>query len=104
MLSRKNRIPTEQFPGVTRGKTFQNELFRVVIKSDISLKNPKCAVIVSNKIAKTAVVRNRTRRQVYGLLGEVLEKLPLSYISVFPKKAEMTTKELLCLKTLLFSQ
>jgi len=103
MLPRSNRIPTKQFPEVTRGKALQNELFRVVIKADKTLKVPKCAVIVSNKVAKTAAARNRIRRQVYGLLGEVINTLPVAYISVFPKKAEMTNNEIVCLKKLLIS-
>jgi ribonuclease P protein component len=86
MLPRSNRIPTQQFPGVTRGKTLQNELFRVVIKADSDLKAPQCAVIVSNKVAKTAVSRNRIRRQVYEVLGKSLKNLPPAYISVFPKR------------------
>jgi ribonuclease P protein component len=93
MLSRKFRIPTEKFPGVTRGKVMNNDLFRVVIYRDESLKNPKCAVIVPNKVAKTAVARNRIRRQTYDVLGEMIEKLPSSYISVFPKKVPMTKEE-----------
>ena len=101
MLKRSNRIPTKLFPEVTRGKTFNNELFRVVIKTDKTLKTPKCAVIVSNKTAKTAVLRNRVRRQVYGVLGTLVPVLPVAYVSVFPKKAEMTQEELLCLKKLL---
>lgn len=93
MLPRSHRIPTEQFPGVTRGKVAQNDLFRVVFKEDKALKTPKCAVIVSNKVAKTAVARNKIRRQVYNTLGSLLEKLPKAYISVFPKKTPMTTLE-----------
>ncbi len=103
MLSRKNRIPTKQFPEVTRGKTIQNELFRVVIKNESTLKVPRCAVIVSNKIAKTAVSRNRIRRQIYSFLGEIVESLPSAYLSVFPKKSEMTHNEIICLKKLLVS-
>jgi ribonuclease P protein component len=103
MLPRRNRIPTKQFPEVTRGKTIQNELFRVVIKSDKALKTPKCAVIVSGKVAKTAVSRNRVRRQVYGVLGEIIHSLPVAFISVFPKKAEMSPEEIICLKKLLIS-
>ncbi len=103
MLKRSNRIPTKQFPEVTRGKTLQNELFRVVIKADKALKTPKCAVIVSNKVAKTAVARNRIRRQVYGALGDMLPSLPCAYISVFPKKALMDKAEILCLQKLLLS-
>lgn len=103
MLPRSNRIPTKQFPEITRGKTLQNELFRVVIKVDRALKVPKCAVIVSNKVAKTAVTRNRIRRQLYGLLGDILTTLPSAYISVFPKKALMDKAEILCLQKLLLS-
>lgn len=103
MLKRSNRIPTKQFPEVIRGKTLQNELFRVVVKNDKNLTSPKCAVIVSNKIAKTAVTRNRTRRQVYDILSEILPQLPHAYISVFPKKTPMTSKDLVWLKKLLIS-
>ena len=101
MLPRKNRISTKQFPGILKGKTLQNELFRVVVRADGDLTIPKCAVIVSNKVAKTAVSRNRIRRQVYEILGKVLKILPSAYISVFPKKAQMTPEEILCLKKLL---
>ena len=94
MLSRRNRIPTEEFPGVTRGKMFQNDLFRVVLKYDTALKQPKCAVIVPNKISKKAVSRNRIRRQVYAVLEESLTSLPVAHISVFPKKALMTHEEI----------
>jgi len=93
MLPRKNRIPIEFFPGVTRGKVTQNDLFRVVIKVDNALSHPKCAVIISNKIAKTAVSRNRIRRQVYSVLETLIKKLPKAYISVFPKKTPMTPEE-----------
>lgn len=95
MLPRTHRIPTTQFPAVMRGKTSQNEFFRVVVKTDTSLKNPKCAVVVSNKVAKTAVARNRIRRQVYSVLHEMIEKLPISYISVFPKKVPMEHGDIL---------
>ena len=101
MIPRKNRIPTEQFPGVLRGKTLQNELFRVVIKEAKGILVPKCAVIVPNKVAKTAVLRNKVRRRIYDLLGGIIGDLPSAYISVFPKKSEITQKELICLKNLL---
>jgi ribonuclease P protein component len=94
MLARKHRIPTEKFPAVTRGKVVQNELFRAVITKDPALTCPKCAVIVSNKLAKTAVVRNRLRRQVYAALGDLLSRLPTAYVSVFPKKNKFTIKEI----------
>jgi len=100
MLSRTFRIPTEKFPLVTRGKVINHELFRVVVRADETLRNPKCAVIVSNKIAKTAVARNQIRRQVYDVLGEMISGLPNVYISVFPKKVGMTKTQV---KTILQS-
>lgn len=87
MLSSKYRIPTKEFPRVLRGKVIQNDFFRVVFHYDESLKNPKCAVIVPQKIAKTAVARNATRRKVYEILGTIIKKVPTAYISVFPKKS-----------------
>jgi ribonuclease P protein component len=94
MLPRSHRINADLFPAVTRGKSFLGEYLRVVVKSDASLKNPKCAVIVSNKIAKTAVARNRIRRQVYGALGEILEKLPNAYVCVFPSRIPLESAQI----------
>ncbi len=88
MLAKKNRIATEYFPEVTRGKTLQNEAFRVVIKKDPILTEARCAVIVPNKIAKTAVLRNKIRRQVYQALGNLIPSLPVAFISVFPKRTD----------------
>ena len=93
MLPRTHRIQTEYFPGVTRGKTFQGDVLRVVIRRDDQLKNPKCAVIVPNKVAKTAVARNRLRRQVYEALQGLLPSLPVGFVSVFPRKASLTSDE-----------
>jgi len=94
MLSKKNRIETKYFPEVTRGKTFQTELFRVVVRYDGKVTQPRCAVIVPNKIAKTSVMRNRIRRQVYAVLGEIMKTLPKGFISVFPRKTIITHDEI----------
>jgi len=94
MLSRKYRIPTEKFPVVTRGKTLSNELIRVVLVSEEGLKNPKFAVVVPNKIAKTAVARNLIRRQVYSIAETIIDESPLKYITFYPKKAEIPFSEL----------
>lgn len=89
MLPKRNRIESSLFPVITRGKVVQNDLFRVVVKYDDLLRNPRCAVVVSKKVAKTAVSRNRIRRQVYSALERMMEKLPVAYISIFPKKTPM---------------
>ena len=95
MLPRSHRIVADQFPAVTRGKSFLGTNLRVVVKTDPSLKNPKCAVVISNKIAKTAVARNRIRRQIYAALGEILGKLPIAYVTVFPARVPLEHEEIL---------
>ena len=105
MLSRIYRIAKHYFPTVSRGKVVQNEYVRIVIKQDALLKNSKFAVIITNKIAKKAVMRNLIRRQVYSILEEHKNYSPNAFISVFPKKTEIpfevlqkNIKDLLCLK------
>ncbi|MEI8223932.1 MAG: ribonuclease P protein component [bacterium] len=105
MLSRTYRIAKHHFPAVSRGKVVQNEYMRIVIKQDPQLNNSKFAVIVSNKIAKKAVVRNLIRRQVYSILEKNRDYSPNSFISLFPKKADVSfevlqksVQDLLCLK------
>lgn len=95
MLPRSRRIKTEYFPAVVRGTTLQNDLFRVVVRRDRTLSAPKCAVIVSLKLSKTAVQRNRIRRQVYVGLEKIMPELPVAFISVFPKRALLEEKEIL---------
>lgn len=88
MLPRSHRIATKHFPRVTQGKTKTNDLFRVVVRMDDTLINPRCAVIVSKKLAKTAVARNRMRRQVYAALVPLIPHLPKAFITVFPKTSQ----------------
>ncbi len=95
MLPRSYRISADKFPAVTRGKSFLGDHVRVVVKYDDALKNPKCAVIVSNKVAKTAVARNRVRRQVYAALGELVKNIPNAYISVFPARVPLEHEQIM---------
>lgn len=90
MLSRTYRIAKSYFPAVTRGKVVQNDIVRIVIKQDPQLQNPKFAVIVANKIAKKAVTRNVLRRQIYTILEKYCNTAPKAFISVFPRKAEVS--------------
>lgn len=43
----------------------------------------RMAVVVSKKVAKTAVVRNRIRRRVYEALRENIEYIPLKHDYIF---------------------
>lgn len=78
---------------------------RISVKKEETLTTPKCAVIISHKIAKKAVIRNRIRRKIYAWLRENIEILPLGYICIYPKNTETPTEtlyqslnKLLCVK------
>jgi ribonuclease P protein component len=93
MLSRKYKISADKFPRITRGKVFQNEVIRMVFFYDKTLLVPKYAVIVPVKIAKTAVVRNKIRRQLYDILEKYIQISPIAYISIYPKKITSTYQD-----------
>lgn len=67
MLSKKFRIPGNQIPQVLKkGKRYSFPLFNlVVLKLQVTsykLQASRFAFVVSTKISKKAVVRNRTKR------------------------------------------
>lgn len=76
MLPKKNRLTKSFFKehhhrlSFNKGVFFSVSLFRS--NNDLS----RAAVIVTKKVAKTAVERNRARRRVYVLLNELLTSLP----------------------------
>lgn len=94
MISRSYRIQTKEFPGVTRGKIVMDDHIRISVKKEENLTTPKCAVIVSHKIAKKAVMRNRIRRSIYAWLRKNITVIPVAYICIYPKNIETTTEAL----------
>lgn len=94
MLPKKNRITTNYFPTVLRGKTHQDEVLRVVFYHEESQQYPRCAVIVNKKQASSAVERNHIRRFCYQILSENKHHLPNSLISLVVKKKNPTDHEL----------
>ncbi len=107
MISKQLRIRASQFPGVTRGKLLNHELIKVSVKTDNSLKSSKYAVIVSNKVSKSAVQRNLLRRQLYSAIRENtgINKHPAAYICITVKKIPNTYSELIgALKELLWEK
>lgn len=87
MLSSRYRISKKYFPQVLRGKTYQNDLFRVVFHYNDMLTTPKIGVVVPTKIVKTAVARNYTKRLTYSFLEKELKKIPNHFITIFPKES-----------------
>lgn len=94
MLPRRNRIQKKYFPESSRGKVFFDETVRISIRFDNRLVYPKCAVIISKKISKTAIIRNRVRRQWYAVLQKNISLLPCAFITISPKKTSLKTCDL----------
>lgn len=46
-------------------KTFRSSLFAIKVADNPRRKSYRCAVVVSKKVSKSAVVRNRIRRRLY---------------------------------------
>jgi len=88
MLKKKKRVTKELFQTVIKsGSTLSGHFF---IFRFLKQKSPQYAFVVSKKIAKRAVVRNKLRRQGYN----ALKSFPLkdyAGIFFFKKQTESTT-------------
>jgi len=101
MLPRRQRLSaTEVKEVLARGRSRRGAVLSVKV---LSTTSPfRCAVVVSKKVAKTAVVRNRLRRGVYRALAHT--SLPLTghailFVQSVPK-ADLTPVFLSDLKKL----
>lgn len=66
MLSKRHRITTEEFPLVSKGKRWAYGPFFVATLNSVgNFSVTKVGVVCSKKVAKTAVLRNTIRRQIY---------------------------------------
>lgn len=86
MLPRKNRISRKDFPVNNRqGFRVFSPLFSVTYYKNE--KEPHVSVVVSKKVAKNAVTRNRIRRIFYALTERHLKNLKSPIMAVYyPKK------------------
>jgi len=70
MLKKSYRLTQKEFACVwASGRRQHSEYFTIVTSP---ADRCKVAVVVGKKAAKTAVLRNRLRRQVYGVVEEIL--------------------------------
>ncbi len=80
MLAKENRLSKKKdFDNVFQfGRSSYNKILGVkVVKNNLN-KN-RFGVIVSNKISKKAVVRNRLKRQIKAILREENQKLKIGF-------------------------
>lgn len=88
MLPSKNRISRKNFPShKMKGFRVFSPFFTVVFykKNITEAKNYNISVVVSKKIDKSAVERNRLRRRFYDLFGQFLVGAENVTIVVYPK-------------------
>lgn len=79
-------MPRKLFPKQNKGSLFSTEFFSVRIlrpnKEEITQASFRGAVVVSKKVAKTAVQRNQIRRKIYEILRSLKERFPKRAIVV----------------------
>lgn len=72
MLPKEQRMTRQHFAAVfVSGKRIHTPFLQVIV-GRTPTKNPTYAVVVSKKVAKTAVLRNKLRRVLYRALGAAL--------------------------------
>jgi ribonuclease P protein component len=88
MLPQKNRIPRKDFPtGPRQGSRVFSPLFSGVVHAQKE-SGVRVSVVVSKKTAKTAVVRNRLRRQFYTAMTPHLQSFSQGALVVLYPKLE----------------
>ena len=83
MVARPNRIPRHLFPTYfASGKRFHSTHFTIIATNT---KDFKVSTVVSKKVAKSAVDRNRLRRRAYGVMERQYqqEQLAGTYIILY---------------------
>ncbi|MCA9387010.1 ribonuclease P protein component [Candidatus Dojkabacteria bacterium] len=74
MLNSKYKINKKEIPDIVKkGKRVSNDYFDIKLWYEDGLDNPKLAVIVSKKTARSAVVRNRIRRKIKAAFIELVK-------------------------------
>lgn len=90
MLPGRNRLQTQDFPNAARGRRLPFLGGTLVFIPDTNTF--RAGIVVSKKIAKTAIRRNRIRRRMYAALYEILPTLPAGTCTVFPDASAATVE------------
>lgn len=90
MLPKKYRLSktAEVSKTTAKGRAFFSQSFLIKYLVDKDLTEPHITVVVSTKISKSAVVRNKLKRAIRSSVQEVLEKIrPANYAILVKKSA-----------------
>jgi ribonuclease P protein component len=89
MLKKQNRLARVDN---SLGKSFSSKLFNIKISKE-ALKEPKFAFVVSKKISKSAVKRNRTKRILQSVIEQILENVSKENKVVIYSKKELSFEQ-----------
>jgi len=98
VIARKNRFHGHNAVSRVRGKSVHAQNFKVFYMQNPKRRDYRMAVVVSKKVAKSAVVRNRIRRRIYETVRTqaILSNQPFDVVFVVqnPNIATMPESEL----------
>lgn len=103
MLAKKYRLPIQNFVG-KKGKSERSRYFLLkvfplpaVASAKEGWFHSRFGIIISSKVFKRAVDRNRIKRQIFNFLSEIKNTSPLNdyLIIVHPEAAKLKKEELI---------
>ena len=98
MIARKHRFHGHNSVSRVRGSSVRGNVFTVFFAHNKKRQDYRMAVVVSKKVSKSAVVRNRIRRRLYEAVrtAKTLEGQPLDVVFVVHREelATMDAQEL----------
>lgn len=91
MLPKKQRITKRLFSeSFSHSKTASNDYFTLKYKAFSEFPS-KISVVVSKKVEKSAVGRNKLKRRIYEAVQKSSKKLEKAYVlMIFPKKTALS--------------
>lgn len=94
MLSKKFRLPIQNFIN-KKGKSVKSRFF-LLKDFGTAVGFSRFGIIISAKVSKKAVERNRIKRTLFNFLQDKRNKLPISdyLIIVYPEAANLKKEEL----------
>jgi ribonuclease P protein component len=94
MLKKQNRLTKKLFSQTKKNKLYEEGFFSFRFTYVEVLEIAKASCVVSKKVEKKAVNRNKIKRRVYSVLCDILKKYQSGFIVVvYPKKNFLEYKQ-----------
>jgi ribonuclease P protein component len=94
MLPRKRRVSKKQFPRSFSGQAIKTDIFLMRFVKQKNSFGTRFSCVVSKKIAKTSVSRNKLRRRFYTALEKFLSDIKPGYLVIFhPSKESLNVSQ-----------